>query len=232
MSPGTKAHAVHLLTATGAVLAMLALLAAAEGAWGAMFVWLGAALLVDGIDGPLARHYHVRTHARTINGDLLDLIIDFLTYVVIPFFALLQAGLLPGGLGTAVALGAVLASVVYFSDTRMKTADKSFSGFPACWNMLALVAFAVQPPGWALGVVVVLLAVAMFLPLRFVHPVRTARWRAITLGVCAGWAVLAVWAALGGFALPGWAQAGLVALSAYLLLAGLVQQALAGLPAR
>ena len=79
---------------------------------------------------------------------------------------------------------------------------------------------------------VVLLAVAMFLPLRFVHPVRTQHWRPVTLTVCTGWAVLAAWAALGGFALPGWAQAGLVALTAYLLLAGLVQQVLAGLPAR
>jgi len=232
MTPGAKAHAVHLLTAAGAVLAMLALLAAAEGAWGAMFAWLLVALAVDGVDGPMARRYHVRTHAWRINGDLLDLIIDYLTYVVVPVFALMQAGLMPGAAGNAVALAAVMGSALYFADTRMKTADKSFSGFPACWNMVALVAFAVQPPGWALIVVVAALTVAMFLPLRFVHPVRTRRWRGATLAACAVWAALGAWAALGGFALPGWAQGALVAVSAYLLLAGIVQQVWAGPAAR
>ena len=99
MTPQMKALSVHLFTATGAVLSMLAMLAAVDEKWSLMFLWLVVALIVDGIDGPLARHYHVKTMWPTYDGVLLDLIIDYLTYVFIPAFALFQSGLLPGWTG-------------------------------------------------------------------------------------------------------------------------------------
>ena len=99
MSPRFKALSVHLLTATGSVLSMLAMLAAVEGKWDMMFLWLVVALVVDGVDGPLARHYHVKTNWPTYDGVLMDLIIDYLTYVFIPAFALFPSGLLPGWTG-------------------------------------------------------------------------------------------------------------------------------------
>jgi len=105
-----RAYGVHLLTATGAVFAMLALLSAVAGDWRAMWLWLLVAFAVDGIDGPLARRTGVTRHAARIDGALLDLIIDFLTYVFIPAFALYWAGILPGAAGLAVsALGCAAA---------------------------------------------------------------------------------------------------------------------------
>ncbi|MFN3578320.1 MAG: CDP-alcohol phosphatidyltransferase family protein, partial [Tabrizicola sp.] len=99
MSPRLKALSVHLLTATGAVLAMFAMLAAVKEDWSLMFLWLVVALIVDGIDGPLARRYDVRKNWPTYDGVLMDLIVDYLTYVFIPAFALFQSGLLPGWTG-------------------------------------------------------------------------------------------------------------------------------------
>ena len=96
MSPALKGLAVHLFTATGAVFAMLAMLAAVDGEWDMMFLWLVVAFFVDGIDGPLARRYEVKKHAAEFDGVLLDLIIDYLTYVFIPAFALFKSDLLPG----------------------------------------------------------------------------------------------------------------------------------------
>ena len=90
---------VHLFTATGAVFAMLAMLAAADEKWSLMFLWLVVAFAVDGIDGPLARHFDVKKNAPRFDGNLLDLIIDYLTYVFIPAFALFKSGLLPGWTG-------------------------------------------------------------------------------------------------------------------------------------
>jgi hypothetical protein len=130
MDDRMKAYGVHLFTATGAVFAMLALLEAVQGDWAMMFLWLVVAFIVDGIDGPLARRYHVKHNAPTINGELLDLIIDYLTYVFIPAFALFQSGLLPGWTGWIAIIVITFTSVVYFADTRMKTTDKSFQGFP------------------------------------------------------------------------------------------------------
>ena len=110
-----------------------------------MFFWLLIAFIVDGIDGPLARHFDVLDNAKRIDGVLLDLIIDYLTYVFIPAFALFQSGLLSGWTGWFTTLVITFTSSLYFADTRMKTADKSFSGFPSCWNMVVLVLFAIEP---------------------------------------------------------------------------------------
>lgn len=224
MTPRTKALLVHLFTATGAVLSMLAMLAAAEEEWSMMFLWLVVALIVDGIDGPLARHYHVKVNWPTYDGVLLDLIIDYLTYVFIPAFALFQSGLLPGWTGWLAIIVITYASVIYFVDTRMKTRDNSFAGFPACWNMVVLVLFALQPNFYLMTAIIVALAASMFTNLKFVHPVRTERWRWLTLPVAIAWVLFAARAAWVDFAPGDIAHWGLALSSVYLLLVGIVQQ--------
>ncbi len=221
-----RAYFVHMFTATGAVFSMLAMLAAAEGKWSLMFLWLVVAFIVDGIDGPMARKYDVKTKAPIIDGVLLDLIIDYLTYVFIPAFALFHSGLLPGWTGWTAIIVITFASVLYFADTRMKTADASFSGFPGCWNMLAVVIFAVRPEFWTILGLIVVLSVTMFLRIKFVHPVRTQRWRFITLPVALIWVALATVAAWMDFQQPQAVTIGLIATSIYLLGAGAVQQVL------
>jgi phosphatidylcholine synthase len=224
MTMRIKALSVHLLTATGAVLSMLAMLAAVEEKWSMMFLWLVLALLVDGIDGPLARRYEVEVNWPTYDGVLMDLIVDYLTYVFIPAYALFKSGLLPGWTGWIAIIVIVYGSVIYFADTRMKTKDKSFAGFPACWNMVVLVLFAIQPSqGIILGLIIAL-TITMFTNLKFVHPVRTERWRSVTLPVAIAWVVFAGWAAWVEFNPGTWAHWGLVATSLYLILAGIAQQ--------
>ncbi len=222
--PILRALMVHLLTASGAVFAMLAILAAAEEKWSLMFLWLVVAFFVDGIDGPLARHYHVKVNAPRYDGELLDLIIDYLTYVFIPAFALFSSGILPGWTGWCAIIVITYTSAMYFADTRMKTNDNSFSGFPGCWNMVVLVLFAIEPNFWVSLAIVVVLAVLMFLPVKFVHPVRTKRWRWLTLPVTLLWTFFAGWAAWVDFHPESWAHWGLMATSLYLVSAGAVQQ--------
>jgi len=223
-----RAYATHAFTATGAVFALLALLSAVESRWAEMFGWLVVALVIDGVDGALARRTDVVTNAPIIDGALLDLVIDFLTYVFVPAFALVRSGLLDGPAGFLAAVVMVFASSLYFADTRMKTPDKSFSGFPAAWNMLALIVFTVAPrPGTTLAVVIVL-TVAMFVPVKFVHPVRTVRWRLVSLPVAVAWIAVAGWAALSDFAVPAGARLVLLATSLYLASAGAVQQLIDG----
>ena len=220
----TKALAVHLLTATGAVFAMLAMLAAVNGKWDIMFVWLVIAFFVDGIDGPLARKYDVKKNAPMFDGVLLDLIIDYLTYVFIPAYALFKSGLLAGWTGWFAIIIITFASAMYFADTRMKTKDNSFQGFPGCWNMAIIVIFATTPNHWLILGFVSLLAISMFLPLKFVHPVRTERWRFATLPIALAWVGFAAWAAWGNFTAVPAANFGLLLTSTYLLFAGIVQQ--------
>lgn len=224
MTPRLRAWLVHMLTATGAVFAMLAMLAAVNERWSLMFLWLLVAFAIDGIDGPLARKYAVRQHAPQIDGVLLDLIIDYLTYVFIPAYALFKSGLLPGWTGWLAIIVITFSSALFFADIRMKAADHSFCGFPGAWNMVVLVLFATQPNFWLMLAIVVGLAVAMFLPLKFIHPVRTLRWRVVSLPVAIAWALFAGWAAWVDFDPQSWAHWGLVLTSLYLVSAGILQQ--------
>mgnify|MGYP003676123670 FL=1 len=228
MTRQMKALSVHLLTATGAVFAMLAMLAAVDAKWDLMFLWLVVAFAVDGVDGPLARKYDVKNNAPEFDGVLLDLIIDYLTYVFIPAFALFKSGLMDGWTGWVAIILITFASALYFADTRMKTKDNSFSGFPGCWNMLVLVLFATEPNFWVSLALVTVLAVAMFLPLKFIHPVRTERWRKLSLPVALAWTVFAGWAAWVNFHPDTWAIYGLAITSVYLTFAGIAQQLVYG----
>ena len=221
-----KALLVHYFTATGAILAILAMLSAVNERWDLMFLYLTLAFIVDGIDGPLARYYNVKTNAPEYDGILLDLIIDYLTYVFIPAYALFVSGLLNGWSGWVCIIVIAFCSALYFADTRMKTVDNSFAGFPGCWNMLVLVLLATKPSWQFILVIVILLAVSMFTNLKFIHPIRTARWRKVSLPVSVLWTLLAGISAWQDFETILIVRALLVISSLYLLSAGIIQQLL------
>jgi len=218
------AFSVHLLTGSGAALALMALVAATQGNWQVMFAWLGAALLVDGIDGPLARKVDIKRNAANWDGVLLDLVIDYLTYVFIPAYALIYSDLLPAPWGLFSALLITLTGVVYFADVRMKAGDNCFVGFPAAWQMALLVFLVFNPPVWVTLAVIAALTAAQFTSLKFVHPVRTRRWRPATLAVFGLWLIFGAWAVWDGFAPPPVARAGLLAASLWLLFAAIAMQ--------
>lgn len=230
MTAAIRAFLVHIFTATGAVFAMLAMLAAVDEKWSLMFLWLVVAFIVDGMDGPLARRYYVKTYAPQIDGVLMDLIIDYLTYVFIPAYALFKSGLLPGWTGWICIIVITFTSVIYFADTRMKTKDNSFSGFPGCWNMVIIVLFATRPEFWTILIIVILFAAAMFTNAKFVHPVRTQRWRLVTLPMAIAWTFFAGWAAYVDFHPESWAHWGLIITSVYLAVAGVLQQLIPAKP--
>ena len=226
MMRSLTAFSVHLFTATGAFLAFLAMLAAMRGAWAEMFAWLGVALVVDAVDGPIARRVNVEKYAARWSGVILDLIVDYLTYVFIPAVALVTSGEMYYPLAIPAAAIIIMTGAIYFADTRMKTTDDSFAGFPGAWNMVVLVLFATDFTNWAGFLIIFGVGVAHFLPLRFIHPVRTKLWRNITLPVCIGWIAFAGWAAWTHFEQPRLCTIGLLTCTTYLMLAGVVQQAL------
>lgn len=226
MTARLLAFSVHLFTASGAFLAFMAMLAAMRGAWAEMFGWLGAALIVDGLDGPMARRLNVEKHAPRWSGLVLDLIVDYLTYVFIPAVALVTSETMYYPLAIPAAAIIIITGAIYFADTRMKTKDASFQGFPGCWNMVVLVLFATDLTNTTGFWIIVAIGVAQFLPLRFVHPVRTALWRPLTLPVCCAWVAFAGWACWTHFDQAFVFTIGLMATSIYLLLAGVAQQAL------
>ncbi len=216
--------AIHLLTASGAALALLAVMAVSTGDWNTAFLWLGIALLVDGIDGPLARRFRVRERLPKWDGAALDNVIDYTTYVFVPAIIVAQGLGLPAPMGTVSGIIVAASGALYYGDTRMKQPDNSFRGFPVVWNMAAFVLYAFNPPPALTLFVVILLAVLTFLPVNFVHPVRVVRWRGATLAVTAVWFVCGAWLLITNFRAPLAVTFGLVAASAYLICVSAVQQ--------
>lgn len=167
-----RAFSVHILTASGSFLAFLGVVAAAEHRFIDMFWWLGLALLVDGIDGPIARKVRVKEVLPNWSGDTLDNIIDYVTYVLLPAFALYQSGMI-GEPWSFVAAGMiVVSSAIYYADMGMKTDEYFFSGFPVVWNMIVFTLFVIDASATTALTVVIVSVVLTFLPINFLHPVR------------------------------------------------------------
>ena len=219
-----RAFAVHVLTASGAALALLALLAAARGAWELMFLCLGLALIVDGVDGTIARALKAGELLPRWSGDVLDLVVAFATYVFVPAYAIAAGGLLPDTLAVAGGALIVMTSAIYFADRRMKTEDNYFRGFPALWNVAAFYLFVLKLPSWIAAAVVALLAVLTFVPFKFLHPFRVARLRLVSAAAVVLWSALAAVALMRALAPGPWVAGGLIALAAYFLAVGLTEK--------
>ena len=195
------AAAVHVLTAAGGVLGLLSLLSACDGHWVAAFAWLGAALIVDGVDGPLARMVDVKRALPRFSGEELDHLVDYVTYVTVPAFMVARAGIVPESLRLPLAAVIMLSSLYHFSDTESKTADGYFVGFPAIWNVVVLYCFVLDLPPAASASIIVICTVFTFIPLYWVHPLRVRRLRLLTFAVVSAWGAAAVSAIVHGF--PG-----------------------------
>jgi phosphatidylcholine synthase len=222
--PKAKAFSVHILTASGSFLAFLSVVAASESQFILMWWWLGLALLVDGIDGPIARRLNVKEVLPNWSGELLDCIIDYITYVLIPAFALYKSGFMGEGLSFLSAAIIVVTSAIYYADMGMKTKENFFRGFPVVWNMVVFVLFALSPGEWVSFAVVVVIAVLTFAPINFLHPVRVVRLRTLNLPVFLAWCLLGAVALLSGMNPPLWIKILLALTSIYLFVIGFVMQ--------
>lgn len=191
-----SAWAVHLLTATGAVWAFLALLAVVEGDATAMFLWLAVGLLVDGIDGPLARRLHVKTVLPLFDGTALDLIVDYLTYVFVPAVFLWRFDMLPQPLELAGCAWVLVTSLHLFAKLDMKESDHHFVGFPGIWNLVVLYLHLLDGGPWVNAAVVLVCGLLTFAPARFLHPFRVRRFRRVTVPLSFAWGAAALWLVL------------------------------------
>ena len=219
-----RAFAVHIFTATGAALALIALVYAVQGQWPAMFLCFGIALVVDGVDGTIARRLEVGKLLPRWSGEVLDFVVDFVTYVFVPAYAIAAGGFLPRPLALPAGVVIVVTGALYFADRDMKTADNYFRGFPALWNAAAFYLFLLRPTPLLAAAAIVLLAGLTFVPFKFLHPMRVARLRAVNIAAVMLWAVLAliaIWRDLD----PGpWVTGSLVVIGLYFLAVGLTEK--------
>lgn len=217
------AFAVHILTASGAAVAFGALIAAIQGEFTVMFGLLGVALLIDGVDGFFARRLRVAEVLPRWSGEVLDHVIDYLTYVFVPALALASGAILPQPFAIPAALAVVVSGALYFADKEMKSDDGFFRGFPVLWNLVVFYLFLIQPPPVASLAIVAALIVLTFVPFRFVHPLRARRWAAANVVLLVFWGVLASTALAYHLVPPQAVVAGLLLIGVYFVAVGLVQ---------
>jgi phosphatidylcholine synthase len=216
------AFSVHVLTACGAALALFALLAASHGNWPLMFLWLGVALVLDAIDGPLARAANVSAVWPNWSGDTLDLVVDYTTYVFVPAYAVAAGSLMPDALALPAAATIAITGTLYFANREMKTPDNFFRGFPAVWNLVVFYLLLLRPMPVMAAATIALFAVLTFVPIRFVHPFRVRRLRTVTVALLTLWAALALAAVKQGLAPAPWISAALCLIAVYFVLVGLL----------
>jgi phosphatidylcholine synthase len=217
------AAGVHVLTATGVVAGFFALLAATDQRWEACFAWLAVAAVIDGVDGPLARHFQVKSLLPRFSGERLDLVIDYFTYVVVPALLIFLGGHMSKGWAVVAAIIVLMTSLYHFSDEDSKTDDGFFVGFPAIWNVVAFYLFAFPMSPAIAFTLIALLGALTFVPLKWVHPVRVERWRPLTLAVLTLWSALAALTLWRGFPATPAVQIVIVLCGLYLLACGLTR---------
>jgi phosphatidylcholine synthase len=220
------AFLIHVLTASGAAFALLAMMAAHQHRWSVMFALLGCALMVDAVDGPLARRFDVVDVLPRWSGATLDLVVDFVTYVFVPAYAIAVSGLMPSPLSVAAGVIIVVTAALYFADGHMKMNDNYFRGFPALWNVVAFYLLLLRPASWVAAAAIAALAVASFVPFPFIHPLRVVRLRAFNVVLLIIWAVLAAITVAHDMSPGPWITAALCTIGLYILLGGALRRAL------
>jgi phosphatidylcholine synthase len=181
------AWSVHLFTATGAVWGFLALRAIFAHEWKLAIVWMAVAIFVDGFDGILARWTDVKTYASGLDGALLDNILDYLNYVVVPALFLVEANLLPASFAMAGAISILLTSAYQFTQVDAKTDASSneyfFKGFPDYWNVMVIYMLVLGLNPWLNFGFLVLFNILIFVPIKYIYPTRTTRLKKLTLAL-------------------------------------------------
>lgn len=186
MADRLKAWLVHIFTASGILAVFMALVETGVNDFRSAMLWLLAALIIDGVDGTLARRYRVEEVLPKMSGKSMDFVIDFCGYAVVPAYMIYQANLMPDALGLSMALIVVLSSAIYYGKAGMVTNDLYFKGFPVMWNMVAFYLIFIFSFSASMNIAVILiLTIMQFIPIKFAYPSLTRRWMPATLIITA-----------------------------------------------
>ncbi len=187
-----KAWSVHAFTATGAFFGLLGLFAAIDQDWRMVFIWMIIATFVDAIDGFFARMANVKKVIPYFDGALLDNIIDYFTYVLLPAaIVYLHPSLVPGRNIAILAVAIMsMTSGYQFCRTDAKTEDHTFLGFPSYWNVVVMYLILLLPNPWVSFGILVLCGILVFIPIKYAYPSRMLRFQTPTLTLAYVWGII------------------------------------------
>ena len=191
--PIAKGWFVHCVTASGAICGMLGIIAVSDKQPREAVLWLAVAMVLDGIDGPAARAWKVCDHVPRIDGYTLDLIVDFVTCIVIPVIFLHQFDMLPNGASLYIGAFVLFMSALWMSRTDQMTHDHWFNGFPCEWNMIVPTLYLLRANPWLTTAACIALALTQLTNWKFVHPMQVRKFRPLTVSVTVLWLATVLW---------------------------------------
>lgn len=186
------AWSTHFFTASGAIWGFLSILAIINQDWIGAFIWMMASVFVDSFDGLLARRARVKEVVPEFDGALLDNMVDYLNYVVVPAIFIYSIGFVPDQLALLAAFLIMLSSAYQFCQSDAKTDDNYFTGFPSYWNILTFYLFVLNLSPWTNLVIIVSLVVLIFVPIKYVYPSRTLRFQRLTMALAVAWGLICI----------------------------------------
>jgi phosphatidylcholine synthase len=188
-----KGWLVHCVTALGAVCGMLGIIAVSDRQPREAILWLAVAMVLDGVDGPAARAWCVRENVPRIDGYTLDLVVDFVTCIVVPVIFLHQFRMLPAGASLGIGAFLLFTSALWMSRTDQMTADHWFNGFPCEWNMVVPTLYLLNAGPWVTALLCVGLALTQLTNWKFVHPMQVRRLRPVNVSATVIWLTAVLW---------------------------------------
>ena len=172
---------IHLLTSLGIVAGFFALLSVLSDEIVEAFLWLCLAFFIDGVDGPLARRFKVKEVSPNIKGEVLDNIVDYFNYVIVPTLIIYQFDMVPQYSELLIIPVILIVSCYTFANSNLKTLDNYFIGFPAIWNVVVLYIYILDTSQIFNLLILIIFSFLTFVPLKYVHPFRVQNWRPLTL---------------------------------------------------
>lgn len=186
----TAAWCVHAFTLSGLFFACLAVLALNERDYKFMWLWLGIAMIIDAFDGTFARKARVRELIPWFNGEIVDIVVDYLTWTFIPaVFMYIALPMGPKPLAMAMLILVVVSSMFCYANENWKSTDYYFVGFPAAWNIVAVILWVLQFGAAANVTVVIVLSILTLVPTYYTHPFRVKKYMAINITAVTAWII-------------------------------------------
>ena len=214
-----RAFLVHVFTASGLIPMVLAVDAIWRDDARLALIWLGVAMLIDGLDGPLARRFAVQEHLPQIDGAILDHVIDFTGYCFLPALMVYHFGLVPTGWAIAATSFMLMTALYTFANIQAKTKEYDFRGFPAIWNVVVFYMIMFDSDPRINLAAIIFLGTMTFAPVRFIHPLRVVALRRLTVTLLAVWTFMVfAYLGFGREAFPAYAHILFWVLSFYFLI--------------
>ena len=216
MSPRNVGMTIHVMTASGAIAGLVALQNVIDGNIRGALIWLIICQVLDGVDGPIARRYSASEHASTIDGHVLDLVVDYVTCVVVPVALLVHTDLVPRSTTMAVAGLILLTGALWFAKTSQETEDSWFNGFPAGWNIVIPSFLIMHASHRTVTILTLFFCALQMTDIKFPHIMKARALRKVTLTFTALYFGCFIWLSAAYPNGPRWAHWVLVVTPAYL----------------